>query len=93
MKSLQDYINYSEALKILLRTVGVGSLTQLVLMIAAAMLNGAGVWYVGPGQAAVVLICSTLASAITGIATTVKYINQGTPLDHASPSQTPAKQK
>lgn len=91
MKSVQDYINYREALKILLRTVGAGSLTQLVLMVAAALLNGAGVWYVGPGQAAVVLICSTLASAITGIATTVKYINEGVPLAQTSPSQTPAE--
>lgn len=91
MKSVQDYINYTEALKILLRTVGAGSLTQLVLMVAAAILNGAGTIYVGPGQAAVVLICSTIASAITGIATTVKYINQGTPLAQASPSQTTAE--
>ena len=88
MPSIQSYLNYKEALKILLRTVGAGSAMQLLLMILAAILNNADKIYVGPGQALVVMICTTLASAIVGVRSTVRYLDQGIPLEQAA--QTPA---
>lgn len=91
MKSVQDYINGDEAKKILLRTVGAGSLTQLVLMVAVAMLNGAGAWYTGPGAAMVIMACSTLASALAGVKSAAFYLNQGAPIAQAHTPQTSAK--
>ena len=91
MPSIQSYLNYKEALKILLRTVGAGSATQLVLMIIAAILSNADKIYIGPGQALVVMICTTLASAIVGVRSTVYYLDQGVTLEQAAQTPTDSK--
>jgi hypothetical protein len=84
MPSYLNYINAAEAKKIILNTVGVGSLTQLGLTLLLALLNHAGQIYTGPSQALVVLICTTAAASLTGYVSTKTYLKTGEPLEKAA---------
>lgn len=90
MKSVQDYINPQEALRVLLNTIGAGSATQLGLTLVIALFSTADQWYTGPGGAVVVALLSAAAAAIAGKRTARHYLQQGEPIEAAKNPQ-PAK--
>lgn len=87
MKSLQDYINPSEAIKVLLTTIGAGSFTQLALTLAVALFSSAGQWYTGPYGAVVVSLLSAVAAGLAGKKTAHYYLAKGEQIATAPPAR------
>lgn len=77
LPSLQGYLNLAELKAVVLKALGAGSITALMLSVITILLENAGTIYVGPGAAIVVSLASTLAALLRARQAGIKFMREG----------------
>lgn len=77
LPSLLGYLNIEELQKVLLQSIGAGSLSAFVLAIFVAILENMDKVYIGPSGALVISLCSALAAVLRGRAVGRKMLRLG----------------